>query len=65
MPAGTRAIITRERVPQPAKRPLSSYQSKAFVLDVEPDTTYYVGAKPVAGAGWVPFVWQSLKEACP
>ena len=61
----TRAIITRERVPQPAKRPLSSYQSKAFVLDVEPDTTYYVGAKPVAGAGWVPFVWQSLKEACP
>ena len=65
VPAGTRAIITRERVPQPATRPLSTYQSKAFVLEIEPDTTYYVGAKPVAGAGWVPFVWQSLKEACP
>lgn len=65
VPVGTRAIITREHVPQLAPRPLSSYQSKAFVLDIEPDTTYYVGAKPVAGAGWVPFVWQSLKEACP
>lgn len=65
VPAGTRAIITREHIPQPAPRPLSTYQSKAFVLEIEPDTTYYVGAKPVAGAGWVPFVWQSLKEACP
>ena len=63
--AGTRVIITREHIPQPAPRPLSSYQSKAFVLDIEPGTTYYVGAKPVAGAGWVPFVWQSLKETCP
>lgn len=65
VPAGTRVIITREHLPQPAPRPLSSYQSKAFVLEIEPDTTYYVGAKPVAGTGWVPFVWQSLKESCP
>ncbi|KAF1693778.1 PDZ domain-containing protein [Pseudoxanthomonas daejeonensis] len=65
--AGTRVVILREHVPQPPARALSSYASKAFVLDIEPDTTYYVGARPLAGSptgAWEPFVWQTLPEAC-
>lgn len=65
--AGTRVVIVREHVPRSPPRPLSSYASKAFVLDVEPDTTYYVGARPLAAnanGAWEPFVWQTLAEPC-
>ena len=65
---GTRVVIVREHVPQPPQRPLSTYASKAFVLDIEPDTTYYVGARPLGGnavdGAWEPFVWQTTREAC-
>jgi hypothetical protein len=64
--AGTRVVIVREHVPQPPQRPLSTYASKAFVLDIRPDETYYVGARPRAGGvTWDPFVWQTLRESCP
>ena len=66
--AGTRVVIVREHVPQPPQRPLSTYASKAMVLDVEADATYFIGARPIAGDGtgdaWQPFVWQTLKEPC-
>lgn len=64
LPAGPRVVIVREHLPQPASRPLSTFASKAFVIDVAADTTHYIGAMPAAGGGWVPYVWQSSRESC-
>ncbi|MBO9716635.1 MAG: PDZ domain-containing protein [Pseudoxanthomonas sp.] len=65
--AGTRVVIVREHVPAAPSRPLSTFASKALVLDVEADSTYFLGARPLAGGGadgWEPFVWQTLREPC-
>jgi membrane-associated protease RseP (regulator of RpoE activity) len=69
--SGTRVLIVREHVPAqpPPQRPLSSYARKAFLLEIEPDTTYHIGARPLSGNGaegaWQPFVWQATREGCP
>lgn len=64
LPAGPRVVIVREHVPRSTPRPLSSFASRALVINVEPDTTHYIGAMPAAGGGWVPWVWQSSPEPC-
>lgn len=70
LPVGKRVVIAREYVPPPGQRTRlnSSYQSRAFVLDVAPDTTYVLGGRPEGSGngrtGWTPVVVRTLQEPC-